>query len=67
MINTKYEIEKLKEKLTIWFVWKVLPRYVVYWAMMRVAAHATTGQWGNQEVPSLKWIEMADRWNVKND
>jgi hypothetical protein len=58
-------MNRFLEKLTIWFVWNVLPEYVVYWAMMRVAAHATTGKWDHQIVPDLTWAQMADRWYHK--
>jgi hypothetical protein len=40
----------------------MLPRRIALWAMVRVAAHATTGKWGNESPDSIGFKEMHDRW-----
>jgi hypothetical protein len=62
----RYEWARRREKLLTWFVWR-LPRRVVYWSAIRVAVHATQGQWGSQEVPSLTIMEMLERWDVPHE
>jgi hypothetical protein len=39
-----------------------MPRELVYWCAVRLAVHATTGEWSGQEVPSLKLMDALDRW-----
>lgn len=51
-----------KEHLLLWFVGK-LPHEVCARAMVRVMAHATTGQWSNQFVPDLGAMEALQRWD----
>lgn len=56
---------RTKNEVAEWFAIKLawmLPRRVALWAMMRVAAHATTGKWGHVSPCDLKWSEMHDRW-----
>lgn len=55
---------RLGEKIAIWFAWR-LPRRVALWAMVRVAAHATTGRWGNENPCDLTYAKMHDRWEDK--
>jgi hypothetical protein len=56
-------MERFKEKIAIAVAW-ALPRRVAYWAMIRVAAHATTGQFGNTSPSELDYEIMAKRWPV---
>jgi hypothetical protein len=49
------------EKLAIWIAWR-LPKRVVLWAFIRVAAHATTGKYGNTHPDSIGYKDMHDRW-----
>jgi len=49
--------EKLWRKLAYW-----LPRSLVYWAAVRLIAHATTGEYSNQVVPSLRAMDALQRW-----
>lgn len=55
-----------KERIAIWIAWR-LPRSVVLWAMIRVAAHATTGRWGGEHPGNLTYKDMHDRWGQDND
>ena len=56
-----YEIEKLKEKFMLWFVWK-LPKRLVYWCAIRLGAHATGGKYGNTIVAELSFMDALKRW-----
>jgi hypothetical protein len=64
-IEIKYEIHRRAEKLMLWFVWK-LPRKLVMWSYIRVAAHATTGQFGNTVVPEITMMDALQRWDQPN-
>lgn len=59
--SVKYRVG---ERITIWIAWH-LPRRVVLWAMIRVAAFATTGRWGNESPATLTYGEMHDRWEYR--
>lgn len=54
---------KPKERLLLWIVGR-LPRELCARAAIRVIAHATTGQWGNQVVPELKAMDALKRWDI---
>ena len=51
----------MKEKLLMWFAWK-LPRSLVYWCAVRVMAHATVGPHAGQVVPELSALIALKRW-----
>lgn len=44
-----------------WLAWR-LPERVVYFAFMRLWAHATTGPWGDVGPDSVTWSQACDRW-----
>jgi hypothetical protein len=50
------------EKWTMRLVW-ALPRYVAYWAFVRVAAHGTTGRFGTTHPDRLSVVEAMKRWD----
>ncbi len=50
-----------KERLVRWLVWH-LPKKVVYWSAIRLGAHATTGEYGSQNVPDLTFMDALKRW-----
>ena len=52
---------KVREKVMIWFVWK-LPRQLVYWCAVRVAANATNSKYSDQAVPEVTTFEALERW-----
>jgi hypothetical protein len=54
-----YQPENISQKIA----W-MLPRRVALWAMIRVAAHATTGKWGNEHPDAIGYKEMHDRWGI---
>ena len=41
-----------------------LPARVVYWAAIRMFAHATTGKYSEQIVPDLTAMDALQRWPV---
>jgi hypothetical protein len=55
--------ERLSTRIAQWVAWK-LPHRVVLWAMIRVAAHATTGKWGHVCPSDLTYADMHDRWDL---
>ena len=57
----RYEISRLQEKLWIWLAWH-LPKTLVKWTSIRLMAHATTGEYGSQETPSVTCVEALQRW-----
>lgn len=40
----------------------MLPKSIAYWCAIRVGAHATQGQYSDQEVPALTFMDALKRW-----
>ena len=59
-----WNISRPAEKALLWFVYK-LPKKLVYWSAIRVGANATTGNYSNQVVPELNFMEALKRWDNK--
>ena len=57
----RLRIARQAERLLIWLVWH-LPREAVKWAFVRVAAHATTGEYGMTSPDELSVMEALRRW-----
>jgi len=51
----------MNEKILMFIAWRI-PRKLVYWCAIRLGAHATQGQYGNQEVPALTFMDALKRW-----
>ena len=49
------------ERFHMWLAWR-LPRRLAYWAAIRVGAHATQGQYSDQVVPELGFMDALKRW-----
>ena len=64
--NLKYEARKQLERLLIKLVWH-LPRHLVMWCYIRVAANATTGVYSNTVVTELTMMEALERWDKSPD
>jgi hypothetical protein len=60
----RYRIAKWKDALIRKVVWH-LPRRVVMWSYIRVAAHATTGKFGDTVVPELSMMDALKRWDER--
>lgn len=52
-----------KDKLAMWIAWR-LPRRLVMWCYIRVGAHATTGQYGNESPTEVNMMEALQRWSL---
>lgn len=57
----KYQIAKYKEKALMFIAWR-LPKSLVMWCAVRVGANATQGNYSNQVVPDLKFMDALKRW-----
>lgn len=55
---------RVANRFTRWLAFK-LPRALCYWAFIRVFAYATSGQYGNTEVPGLTCMDAMKRWEVE--
>lgn len=64
--NLKYEAGKRFQRLVMWVAWH-LPRYLVMWCYIRVAAHATMGKYGNTVVTELTMMDALKRWDESPD
>ena len=53
------------DKFVRWIAWK-LPKRLVMWCAVRVGAYATTGEYSNQIVPDLTFMDAMKRWKSKN-
>ena len=45
---------------------KIMPRWLVYYCMLRLISHATTGPYGAQLVSDLTAMDAIDRWSKVN-
>jgi hypothetical protein len=61
LIMLKYWWLGKKDKLQMWFAWR-LPKWLVEWATVRLVAHATTGVYSDTVVPDLTAMEALRRW-----
>lgn len=61
-MDFRYRANKAYESLLRKIVWR-LPRRIVYWAYIRVAANAATGQYSNTVVPEITMMEALKRWD----
>lgn len=53
----------MTERLTRWIAWH-LPRNIVKWCYVRVAAHATTGPHSHTVLPELTVPDALKRWDT---
>lgn len=52
----------MKDKIAQWIAWK-LPKRIVYWAYLRVTAHATTGEHGHEFVEEITIMDALKRFD----
>lgn len=69
MNSLRWRIKYSRHTLGVWgtkllmaFTWR-LPRKLVYFAVIRVWAHGTTGDYGGTVPSELGWDEALKRWN----
>lgn len=60
----KYALLQRREKLYFWIAWR-LPKWLVYFATIRLAAHATTGEYGMTIPSELDVMEAIKRWGYE--
>jgi len=51
----------MMDRISRWLAYH-LPRRVVYWASIRLMAHATTDEWSGQVAPELYAMDALKRW-----
>ena len=51
-----------RERLVMWVAWHV-PGWLAYWCFIRVAANATTGEWGGSVPHDVSIMEALRRWD----
>lgn len=59
--HIKHRVSRWSERLTVWIAWH-LPRILVMWCSVRLAAHATMGEWGNTDPSELSVMDALERW-----
>lgn len=57
-------MKKITNAIAAWLAYS-LPRRVVYHAVIRAWAHATTGPWSHVEAPAATALEVLERWDGK--
>lgn len=66
IFDTTYKRRKYTERAQLWLVYR-LPRWLIYWAAIRLIAHATMGKYDKQVVPKLTAMDALKRWGDDND
>lgn len=61
LFDLKCWLKKIPDKVAMKVAWK-LPRKVVYWAYVRVMAHATSGPYGMEDVDRVSYSDACKRW-----
>ena len=56
----------MKEKICRWLLWQLLWK-ICYFAMIRIAAYATQGQWSTTVIPDLTVMDALPRWERGNE
>ena len=68
MLSIKYKFlgfyNGWPDRIKMFLVWR-LPKWIVYWCVIRVGGYASTGQYSNQIVPDLTLIDALKRWEKK--
>jgi cytochrome c-type biogenesis protein CcmH/NrfF len=52
------------EQVLVWIIWR-LPRRIVYWAAIRLMAHATTAVYPTRTPDGVTILEALDAWDVQ--
>lgn len=61
--EVKYQIQKRRERFLMWIAWH-MPREIVKWCFIRLAAHATTSEFANRETPTVTCMEALACWDT---
>lgn len=65
-IDWRYELGRARTRAAMKIAWR-LPRWLVYWASIRLISHATTGRYGTTVVPDLTAVDALSRWLAAPD
>jgi hypothetical protein len=65
-LETRWFFRRWLEKLR-WAVARLLPRWLVYMAGIRMMTHATTGSFGNTDVADVRAMTVLRRWELSNE
>lgn len=57
-------IRRLRRDWKMNVAW-MMPRWLVYWCFVRMAAHATQGPWSSDHPDSVSVIDAMNRWDGK--
>ena len=59
----RYSFSEYRDKCWMWLAWR-LPKRLVYFAAIRLGAHATGGEYSRQNVPELTVLDAIKRWDI---
>ncbi len=51
----------MKDRIWRWLA-SLLPKQLVYFAAIRMWAHATSGKWSDEDAPSVTFNQGVSRW-----
>lgn len=51
-----------KSEIQMWVAWHI-PKWLVYWASIRLISHATTGKYSSTVVPEITAMDALKRWD----
>jgi hypothetical protein len=63
LTRMRWWMTRQQERLAMRIAWH-LPRWLIYWAVIRCWAHGTTGEYGTTEPDKLGWSEALKRWQA---
>lgn len=63
--SIRYVLYNGRENAWNWLAWH-LPRQLIYFAVIRLWAHGTTGKYGMTTPDELTWGEALKRWSKPN-
>jgi len=64
LLDYRWRLHKIPQRIWMKLAW-LMPKQLAYWATIRLGAHATTGVYGNQIVPELRFMDALQRGEAK--
>ncbi|MCL5265187.1 MAG: hypothetical protein M1343_08360 [Chloroflexi bacterium] len=62
-MDIRYEFNKRRDNFWLWLA-KRMPKRFVMWCAIRLIGYATSGKYGNTEVPKLTAMDAVQRWEM---
>jgi hypothetical protein len=59
--DIKHRARRYRERFLTWIAWH-LPRELVMWCFVRVASHATMGEYGGDCPDKVSIMDALERW-----